>query len=88
MELWETGLPPFWVKNGLPNAPKCFAKSKTRDNNSARQGAIRLDDLTGAFLILGIGFGLATFVFLLEKIIGFRRMTTTTVVYIYGNATA
>jgi hypothetical protein len=86
MELWESGLPPFWVKNGMPKAPKCFAKKNPREN-SARQNAIRLDDLTGAFLILGIGFGLTTFVFLLENIIGFRRLTSTTVVYIYGNAT-
>lgn len=86
MELWETGLPPFWVKNGMPRAPKCFA-TRNRGENSARQGAIRLDDLTGAFLILGIGFGLATFAFLLEKIIGFyfyyRRLTSTTIVYVY-----
>ena len=80
MELWETGLPPFWVKNGLPRAPKCFAKRKSEEN-SAHQVAIRLDDLTGAFLILGIGVGLATFVFLLEKIIGFQqRVTSTTVI--------
>ncbi|XP_046447217.1 glutamate receptor ionotropic, kainate 2-like [Daphnia pulex] len=88
MELWETGLPPFWVKNGMPRAPKCFAKRKSGEN-SARQGAIRLDDLSGAFLILGIGFGLATLAFLLEKMFGFndRRVTSTTVVYVYRNAT-
>lgn len=88
MELWETGLPPFWVKNGMPRAPKCFAKRKSGEN-SARQGAIRLDDLSGAFLILGIGFGLATLAFLLEKIVGFnyRPAASTTVVYVYRNAT-
>jgi hypothetical protein len=32
-----------------------------------------LEDLTGAFLILGVGFGLATFIFILEKIVYFKN---------------
>ncbi|XP_046636082.1 glutamate receptor ionotropic, delta-1-like isoform X1 [Daphnia pulicaria] len=66
MEVWETGLPSYWVKNAMPPAQKCFAQSKPL--TSSRQIPIRLNDLEGAFLILGIGFGLATFIFLVEKI--------------------
>jgi ionotropic glutamate receptor len=68
MEVWETGLPTFWVKNAMPQARQCFSKSKKPALSSSRQVPIRLNDLEGAFLILGIGLGLATLVFLLEKI--------------------
>ena len=66
IELWETGLPPFWMKNELPRAPKCFAKSKSE--TTSKKAPIRLNDLIGPFFILGIGLGLATFAFLLEVI--------------------
>ncbi|EFX79724.1 hypothetical protein DAPPUDRAFT_244347 [Daphnia pulex] len=69
MEVWETGLPSYWVKNAMPQAQKCFALSKPL--TSSRQTPIRLNDLEGAFLILGIGVGLATFIFLVEKIFQF-----------------
>ncbi len=77
MDLWETGLPRHWVINFVPQAPnKCLAK-KNLKKNSVRRGAIRLDDLMGAFLILGVGVGLATLVFVLEKIIYFRSQRKT-----------
>jgi ionotropic glutamate receptor len=72
MELWETGLPRHWVANFVPQAPKCLAKNSPQQN-SVRRVAIRLEDLMGAFLILGVGVGLATFAFVLEKIIYFRN---------------
>ena len=65
MELWETGLPPFWTKNALPPAPMCFVKAKS---NTSSKVAIRLNDLTGPFFVLGIGLSLAIFTFLMEII--------------------
>lgn len=70
IELWETGLPPFWIKEAISSAPKCFAKAKPRA--SSRQVPIRLKDLTGAFFILGIGFCLSLLAFLAEKILYLR----------------
>jgi len=70
MELWEAGIPQFSVKNAMPGAEKCFAKTKPRA--SSREVPIRLDDLMGAFFILGIGLGLAMFAFLIEIIIRYR----------------
>lgn len=67
MDLWERGLMMFWVKT-LPTVPKaneCFADTK---NQVSRLVPIQLSDLTSAFLILGIGIGLATLSFLLELI--------------------
>ncbi|XP_046447431.1 glutamate receptor ionotropic, kainate 2-like isoform X2 [Daphnia pulex] len=66
MELWETGLPQYWVKNSIPRASQCFEKTNLR--KSAIPKPIRLDDLAGAFLILGVGVSLATFFFLMENI--------------------
>jgi len=66
LELWETGLVRFWI-NHLPTIPKadeCFAENK---RNLSRPLPIKLTDLTSAFLILGIGVGLATLIFLLES---------------------
>ena len=67
MELWETGLPEYWVKNGIPRAPKCF--EKVNERATAVRKPIRLNDLSGAFFILGVGFCLAIFFFLVENII-------------------
>ncbi|XP_046445822.1 glutamate receptor ionotropic, delta-1-like isoform X1 [Daphnia pulex] len=72
IEPWETGILLFWMKNAIPRAPKCFAKTKPRAN-SAGQMAIKSRDLVAPFLILGIGLGLATFAFLMELVIHFRR---------------
>ena len=65
MDLWESGLLRFWIKELTPKAEECFA---SRKKESARQVPIRLPVLTSAFLILGIGVGLAILCFLLELI--------------------
>ena len=70
--LWESGQIPFWVKNAVPRAPKCFFKADPR-SALTRQDPILLKDLMSAFFILGIGLSLATFAFLVEKIVYFRN---------------
>lgn len=67
MDLWESGLMTFWVRNlpTIPKANECFADEK---NQVSRLVPIQLSDLTSAFLILGIGIGLAALSFLLELI--------------------
>ena len=72
MELWETGLIVIWMKNVVPRAPKCFAKTKPRAN-STRQVTIKTMDLAAPFFILGIGLGLATIAFLVEIIIHYNH---------------
>ncbi len=66
IELWETGLPPFWVKKLMPRADKCFVKNK--QTTAAREVPVQLYDLVGAFLVLGIGTIIATLTFLTEMI--------------------
>lgn len=62
MQLWETGLISHWVskppEQGSGKEVKCFAKN-VEAKASARQVPIKKEDLMGAFLILGIGNGLA-----------------------------
>ncbi|XP_046454085.1 ionotropic receptor 93a-like isoform X2 [Daphnia pulex] len=67
MDLWESGLMRFWVNTQptIPKADQCFADSKPR---ISRLVPIQLSDLTSAFLILGIGIGLATLSFVSELI--------------------
>jgi ionotropic glutamate receptor len=67
MDLWESGLVKFWVNN-LPTLPKADACFVDRKRRFSRPVAIKLTDLTSAFLILGIGIGLAILVFMLELI--------------------
>ena len=72
MQLWETGLLDKFVNDyfNVPNAEKCFSKKKS----SAKDVPIKLVDLTGAFLILGIGLGAGILCFLIELVVGkFRR---------------
>ena len=57
----------FWVNTQptIPKADQCFADNKPR---ISRLVPIQLSDLTSAFLILGIGIGLATLSFFLEMV--------------------
>ncbi|XP_057378523.1 glutamate receptor ionotropic, delta-2-like [Daphnia carinata] len=70
VNLWETGLTYYWVyKEFLPSAPRadqCFVESTRR---VSRIVPIQLSDLISAFLIFGIGIGLATLSFLLETLL-------------------
>ena len=68
MRLWETGLARVWADELVPiSAHRCSAK---KPKASTRQVGIKLVDLTSAFLILGIGFGLGLLSFLVEIITG------------------
>ncbi|XP_046453793.1 ionotropic receptor 93a-like [Daphnia pulex] len=68
LELCETGLVRFFVNHlpTIPRADECFAENKRR---VSRPVPIQLTDLISAFLILGIGMGLATLIFLMESIV-------------------
>ena len=68
MDLWETGLARYWVNELVPKAYECYHYGNKIQKVSTRQVPIHLHDLISAFLILGIGIGLATFSFLLELI--------------------
>jgi len=68
MEIWEFALLDHWTDETfhVPNAEKCF---DIKERKSTKNVANKLVDLTGAFLILCIGLGLAVLCFLLEIIV-------------------
>ncbi|KAI9556275.1 hypothetical protein GHT06_018849 [Daphnia sinensis] len=73
MNLWETGLVFFWGNRaiGVARAAECF--DGKRQKSQAQQISIRLADLTSAFVILGIGLGLALLCFSLEHIKSIKK---------------
>lgn len=69
MYLWETGLTRYWVDHLTPKrADQCFPEKKD-PNSSIVTNKIKLQDLTSAFLILGIGIGISVVCFLIEIIL-------------------
>lgn len=70
MELWESGIGRFWVKNSLLKAEECFALEV--DRPLAKQASIKLVDLTSAFFILGVGISVSVLSFVWELIHFFR----------------
>ena len=66
--MWETGLSRYWVNELVPKADECYRYADKIQKVSTRQVPIHLHDLMSAFLILGIGIGLAALSFLLELI--------------------
>ena len=65
--MWEYGLLDHWGAEAfrIPNAEKCFV---ARRRKSTEALSIKLVDLTGAFLILGIGLCAGMLSFLFELI--------------------
>lgn len=79
MDYRESGLLNFVIKElpTIPRAEQCFADTTRRE---ARLVPIQLSDLTSAFLILGIGIGLAVLTFLLELLYSRCRRYKTIVI--------
>lgn len=71
MNYYETGLLRYEAKMAIPIADECFASKRRKDS---KQQAIRLPDLTSAFLIFGIGTVLSLLTFLAELFFGLKRM--------------
>ncbi len=69
-QLWETGLSRFWVEQQIPRADQCFVRNdKATTSTRMHLAAIRLEDLTSAFFILGTGISLALFTFVMETFV-------------------
>ena len=75
MIMRETGLLGHWIKEVRPDVRRCLSKAKEKYNSSPETAfaALSLKNLNGAFVILGIGYVAAFFVFIGEQIM-FRWM--------------
>ena len=70
MILREAGLIPHWLKATLPDVSRCLLETKEKLNTSPETNfkPLSLINLNGAFIVLGIGYVAAFFVFIGEKI--------------------
>ena len=49
IEVWKSGLPSFWVKQNMPQAPKCFHEIKPQATR-VHKVSIELQDFKRRFL--------------------------------------
>ena len=64
IRLWETGLLDKWRRIHLPNVDKCV-KANAKKTSVLR---LNLNNLSGIFILLGIGYGIAIVAFSGEKL--------------------
>lgn len=74
MQLWESGLTKFWVNELVQEAGTGCQRKNEKPKTSIAAG-IKLEDLISAFLILGVGIGLALVSFIFELIYGHLQTT-------------
>ncbi len=66
---WETGLNSYWYKSYRPVREVC----RTQDRVLPQNTSLKLEDLSSAFLLLGVGLGLSVLAFLVELTVAARR---------------
>lgn len=65
----ETGLWDHWRKSHVPSTDKCKLDAYKKKERKETPKSIKLNDLSGAFLVLGIGWSLALMVFAFERVV-------------------
>lgn len=76
MQAMEAGLIEYWKKwsNGAQMVMDTCKITANQLSKDEKPKPIKLIELSSALLVLGVGFGLAMFFFLLEKIIFIAKM--------------
>ena len=69
MEMREFGLIEHWEKKFTPQPDECFDKYKEIPDKPR----ISLKNLSGAFVVLVVGFAIALLVILIEKIVYYHK---------------
>jgi uncharacterized membrane protein SpoIIM required for sporulation len=72
----QYGLVKHWEDKYYPQLDKCLGNSNKLEQNSNKKPLpqrISLNNLGGAFLALAIGYALALFVFIVERIVHYYR---------------
>ena len=79
--LYAFGFPVAWERSIIPKK-HCDLRSQKKANSHVKvkgeQPSIKLTELSGAFLVLGVGLSFAFLVFLIEKIVAVWKENTTT----------
>ena len=75
MEFGETRVVDFSIKKIYrTNVDQCIKEAK---KSTKKLEKLKLEDLSGAFLILGVGVALSFFAFMVENVIGLRKNANT-----------
>jgi len=69
LQLQENGLLAHWEKKYYPQPDRCLGDIK----KVSRTQRISLNNLSGAFLVLLVGYAIALFAFIIEKIINYHE---------------
>ena len=79
--LYAFGFPVAWERSIIPKK-HCDVRSQKKAHVKVKgeQPSIKLTELSGAFLVLGVGLSFAFLVFLIEKIVAVWKETTDTIV--------
>jgi hypothetical protein len=77
LRLLEAGLVSLWVNWFEPNSRPCW--NNNNDNRNAKSNKkplvrLSLSNLTGAFVVLAVGFLVSTLVFLIERIVYYWKI--------------
>ncbi len=65
MQWWtDSGLAIHWIKSHQPREKGCLLEDYKK--NAAKQRVLTLVDLSSAFVVLALGYGVSLLVFLLE----------------------
>lgn len=65
----QWGLPDYWVKRVTPQTEQCNEeKRKASSNGREQRKSLSLNDLSGPFILLMIGYMLSLLLFLVENI--------------------
>lgn len=70
MYLWENGLLKRWITKYYPNIEKCRVKNW---KPTGKASALKLNDMWGAFVLLGLGLSVSFLIYLMELIASLRK---------------
>ncbi len=68
MRMSEAGLIPQWSKQNKPDVHQCIDKRKRHSRIIEDSVTVSLRGMSGAFLVLLVGYGLSIFVFIGERV--------------------
>lgn len=71
MESWQYGLIDHWNKQNMPQPDRKCADYRQQSSELPR---ISLANLSGAFVLLLVGWSLAIFAFIVEKIVHYHKL--------------
>nr|CAH0102967.1 unnamed protein product [Daphnia galeata] len=73
LKLQQTGIIDYWDLWFRPMPPQCNGKPISGNKAPQKKSSLSFKNLTGAFILIGVGLSLSTLVFLCEQIVFMRE---------------